>query len=81
MLYGYELVAFATRLIDFWHPHGFFRCGLLGMRGACEIASGFLLPLCFEGSCQSIACYRGRPVLLDVLDHQFGAGCVRDIGF
>jgi hypothetical protein len=69
MLYGYELVAFATSVIDFWHPYGFFWRGLLGMRGAYEIASGFLLPIYFEGSCQSITRYRGRPVLLDVLDH------------
>jgi hypothetical protein len=37
MLYGYELVAFATSLTDFWHPYGFFRSCLLGLRGAWEI--------------------------------------------
>ena len=37
MLYGYELVAFASRINDFCDPYGFFCSCLLGLRGAWEI--------------------------------------------
>jgi hypothetical protein len=44
MLYGYELVTFASSPTDLCHPHGYFGGCLLGLRRASELIAGAASP-------------------------------------